>query len=232
MGVITRNSIVTDGLVLYIDAANRQSYISGSTTTYSMIGSVPGSLTNGVGYSSNSGGEWDFDGTDDFINFGSSISSLNFIYTNPFSTEVWMRWDGGNQPNNAGHLIGKTFTNYRSFLLTDTTPGRISFRLNSNGQTTETAPIISANLWYHIVCTWNPTIFNAKVFVNGVEQASTINTLTNWTGTVGNFQIGNSPGENYYFNGTIALSRVYNKTLTASEVLQNYNAIKTRYGLT
>jgi hypothetical protein len=223
--------IVTDGLVFAVDAGNIVSYESGSTLTYQLTGSVnSGSLTNGVTFLSNTGGVWDFDGTDDFINFGNS-APINFIYTDPFSTEVWMKWDGGSQPDNSGHLIGKTFSNYRSFLITATNPGYITFRLDSNGQTTNTPSIISPNLWYHVVCTWNPTTFNAKIFVNGVELASTINTLTDWTSTAANFQIGNSPGENYYFNGNIAIGRVYNKTLSQSEISQNFQAQRSRFGL-
>jgi hypothetical protein len=225
-------NIVTSGLVLYVDAGYNPSYPGTGTTWSDVSGNGNnGTLVNGPTFDSANGGSIVFDGVDDFVNFGSSVSLLNFIYTNSFSTEVWMRWDGGSQPNNAGHLIGKTYGNYRSFLITDTNPGRITFRLDSNGQTTDTGNIISPNLWYHVVCTWNPTTFNAKVFVNGVERASTTNTLTDWTITSGNFQIGNSPGENYYFNGNISIGRVYNNTLSPTEILQNFNAQKARFGL-
>jgi hypothetical protein len=62
--------IVTDGLVLAVDAGNLVSYERGSTTTYSLTGSFTGSLQNGTGFSSNNGGAWSFDGTDDYITFG------------------------------------------------------------------------------------------------------------------------------------------------------------------
>jgi hypothetical protein len=225
-----QSPIVTNGLVFATDAGNLVSYESGSTTTYSLTGSLSGSLVNGVGYLPNNGGTWDFDGTDDYLNF-SAPSALNFTSSNAFSTEAWINWDGGAQPNNAGHIIGKTFGNYRTFFLNNTNPGTITFRLGLNTLTCDTPSIISANTWYHVVSTFNPSTFTSKVYVNGVERASNTNVNINWSSTSGNFQIGNSPGENYYFNGKITNGRVYNKTLTPEEVSQNFNAQRSRFGI-
>jgi hypothetical protein len=222
--------IVTSGLVFAVDAGNLVSYESGSTTTYSLTGSISGSLVNGVTYNNNSGGSWDFDGTDDYLNF-SAPSALNFTSSNAFSTEAWINWDGGAQPNNAGHIIGKTYGNYRTFFINSINPGIISFRLGLNTLNCDTPSIISANTWYQVVSTFNPSTFTSKVYVNGVERASNTNVNINWSATNGNFQIGNSPGENYYFNGNITNGRVYNKTLTPEEVSQNFNAQKARFGL-
>jgi hypothetical protein len=222
--------IVTNGLVLAVDAGNIVSYESGSTIAYSLTGSLNGSLINGVGYLPNNGGTWDFDGTDDYLNF-SVPSALNFTSSDAFSTEAWINWDGGAQPNNAGHIIGKTYGNYRTFLLTNTNPGRISFRLGLNTLTCDTPSIILTNTWYHVVSTFNPSTFTSKIYVNGVERASNTNVNINWSTTSGNFQIGNSPGENYYFNGKITNGRVYKKTLTPEEVSQNFNAQRQRFGI-
>jgi hypothetical protein len=59
--------IVTDGLVFAADAGNLVSYENGSTTTYSLTGSLSGSLINGVGFTNSNGGAWSFDGVDDYI---------------------------------------------------------------------------------------------------------------------------------------------------------------------
>ena len=56
-------SIIKDGLVFYVDAANPNSYISGNTTTNDLISNVSGTLINGVGFSTENNGSWDFDGT-------------------------------------------------------------------------------------------------------------------------------------------------------------------------
>jgi hypothetical protein len=76
--------IVTDGLVLAADAGNLVSYESGSTTAYSLTGSYSGSLLNGVGYSSNNGGAFTFDGVDDYINFGNPSNASNSQVTVTF----------------------------------------------------------------------------------------------------------------------------------------------------
>jgi len=222
-------NIVTSELSLYLDAAYRPSYPTTGTTWYDVSGyGNNGTLINGPTYSSSNGGVIDFDGTDDFV---SCNNILNFTYTNPFTTEAWINWDGGVQPNNAGHIIGKTYGNYRTFLLTNTNPGTISFRLGLNIQTTTTTAIISPNTWYHVVSTWDPSTFISKVYINGVESATSTNTNNKWTFQGNNFQIGNSPGESYYFNGKIPIGRIYSKTLSSAEVLQNYNAQKYRFGL-
>jgi hypothetical protein len=219
--------IVTGGLVLNVDAGYSGSYPTTGTLWADISGNnLNGTLVNGPTYSSSNGGVIDFDGTNDLVN---CQNILNFIYTDAFTTESWINWDGGVQPNNAGHIIGKTFGNYRTFLITDISPGYVSFRLDSNGQTTNTSGVIAPNGWYHIVSSWNPTTFTAKVYVNGVELASTTNTSTDWTYQGANFQIGNSPNENYYFNGKISLGRVYNKTLSQADILQNYRAQFARF---
>ena len=222
--------IVTDSLVFAVDAGNLISYENSSLTTYSLTGSYNGALTNGVSYTSDNGGSWVFDGTDDYIAWNDQ--TLNFIYTDSFSTEAWINWDGGSIPNNSGHIIGKTYNSYRTFLLIGNNGlGQISFRLDQNFQVTNTGHIIYPNNWYHIVSTWDSSTFTASVYVNGVLMNSTTNTGTDWTYAGNNFQIGRSPGENYFFNGLIPLGRAYNKTLSASEVSQNFNAQRSRFGV-
>ena len=75
-------SIIKDGLVFYVDAANPNSYISGNTTTNDLIQSNNGTLINGVGFSTENNGAWDFDGTDDYISLSNTIT--NTIYTLDF----------------------------------------------------------------------------------------------------------------------------------------------------
>jgi hypothetical protein len=221
---------ITRDLVLYVDAAKHESYPGTGTSWFDLsVNKRTATLTNGpihTGFVKT--GSFDFDGTDDFINFG---NIFNFIYTDSFSTEAWINWDGGAMPSNFGHIIGKTFGNYRTSFQISGGSGRISFRLDSNFMVVDTGLTLLPNNWYHVVSTWNPFTTTGKVHVNGVQAASVTNAGTDWTSTGANFQIGNSPGESYYFNGKISIGRVYSKTLTDEEILQNYNATKGRYGL-
>jgi hypothetical protein len=214
--------IVTSGLVLAVDAGNLVSYESGSATTYQLTGSVnSGSLNNGVTFSPNAGGTWGFDGTDDFINFGNS-TPINFIYTDPFSLEAWFN---PNALSDFKHIIGKTFGNYRLAQ----NENAISFRLDSNKMAFQTSAVLTVGKWTHVIATWEPSTFTGRIYIDGILAATSINTNINWTNTTANFQIGNSPGENYYFNGNIALGRAYNRTLSAQEISQNFNAQISRF---
>ena len=88
---------------------------------------------------------------------------------------------------------------------------------------------ISAGNWYQAVATWNSFASQAVNYLNGVQVSSGTDATADWTSQGTNFQLGNSPGESYYFDGEIAIGRVYGKTLTFTEVLQNYRALKPRF---
>ena len=82
-------SIVTDGLHLAWDAGNLVSYENGSTTTYPMTGSLNGTLTNGVNFTSFNDGSFTFDGSDDYISLGQS-NNVGYNQTTT-SWEVWIK---------------------------------------------------------------------------------------------------------------------------------------------
>jgi hypothetical protein len=95
----------------------------------------------------------------------------------------------------------------------------------------QTSAILTVGKWTHVVATWEPLTFTGRIYIDGILAATSTNATVDWIDTSANFQIGNSPGENYYFNGNIALGRVYNKTFSAAEVTQNFNAQRSRFGL-
>ena len=215
--------IVTDGLVFAVDAANTKSYPGSGTTWKDLSGNGnDGTLTNGPTFDSGNGGSIVFDGTDDYISFGNP-AEVQFIYTNEFSLEAWVN---PNTLSGFKHIIGKTYVNYR--LAHSGT--NISFRLDANTITTSGGSLVVGE-WTHIIATWDPLTQTAKVYQNGVQVSSVTNITCDWTNTSANFQLGNSPGENYYFDGKITLGKAYSKTLTPSEITQNYNALKSRFGL-
>ena len=213
-------SIVTNNLVFNADAGTPVSYENGSSTAYSTTGSIDGTLNNGVDFTFENGGSWVFDGTDDFINFGSD-TPIDFIYSDPFSLEVWLNAD-----NTSGfkHLIGKSFVDYRLAL----SGAGISFRLDSNNLTTQTGLIVAGE-WTHIVATWEPSTSTARVYQDGVFKVAITDTSVDWTSTGNNFQMGTSPGEAYYIQGKMPIGRAYSKTLSLLEVQQNYIALKPRF---
>jgi hypothetical protein len=226
-------NLITNGLVLCLDAANPLSYKSGATVwndlTYNISG---GTLTNGPTFSSTNGGSIVFDGTDDFVNIGNigdystiSYTLESFIYPEfdssangrPFFTKGLNCSQGEFQVE-----YGRT-SNKFSFL---SSFSRIALTSNL------TYP---KNNWYHVVITrtnnGNSTYTN-RLYVNGIlDNTTTVSYPTETTN--GDLSIG---GNNICSNvsdflGKITISRIYNRVLSAQEVLQNYNATKSRFGL-
>ena len=85
------------------------------------------------------------------------------------------------------------------------------------------------NVWHCIVGTYNGTTKTRTIYLDGAQIATNTVADLDWTNTTNKFQIGNSPGESYYFNGQIAVGMAWAATLSADEVLQAYNYFKHRY---
>ena len=225
MGGAAGPDIVTKGLVLSLDAADPRSFPDKSadgTTWFNLANSFNGTLTNGPTFNSGNEGSISFDGTDDFIALGTP-TALAFIYTDPFSLEVLCKPAA---TSGFKHLIGKSFTDYR---LAQNGTG-ISLRLDSNNLTTQVGTLVTGE-WTHIIATWEPSTSKARVYQDGILKGTSTDATVDWSSSPNNFQLANSPGENYYFNGDIAIGRAYSKTLSLDEVKQNYNATKNRFGL-
>lgn len=216
-------SIVTEGLVLHVDAANAKSYPGSGTTWSDLTGVHQGSINNGATYSSDNGGAIVFDGTDDEVDFGNNIPATNFEYTDDFSLESWFVTN--DTSNTFQQVIGKSYIDYRILLY----GGKISFRLDANELTTLSGSL-TAGEWTHMVATWEASTSTARVYQDGVLQTTTIDTAVNWTTyPYTNFKMGESGGESYNLDGKIAIGRAYSIKLSDEQVLQNYNAQKNRF---
>jgi hypothetical protein len=226
-------SIVTDGLVFATDASNLISYESGSLTTYSLTGSFSGSLTNGTSYSSNNGGIFVFDGTNDYINV--STPQLLNPGTGSMTVESWFRT---NQNATYNGLIEARGTSLYGFLFISDYPsaGKLSLFVNDNVTVSQnsyatTNNPITSSVWNHAVATLNKSTNQVIFYVNGT-QAGTPLSLTE-TGSI-------DPGSGYVYwiggdkggsemNGNIAITRQYNRVLSAQEVAQNFTAQQNRF---
>lgn len=223
-------NIITNGLVFYLDAANSISYISGSTTWNDISRTqTSGSLINGPSFNSSNGGAIVFDGTNDYTRFANStnldsqaITMENWVY--PTSTL-----------SQQGFIFEKGFVNtqYSNWFYSD---GNFYFRtmgLSNQDLTITTANYITLNRWNHIVSTYASG--TKTIYVNGVQATQ----LTGITGTLNTNNTGiflgayyNGPGNQaFYLNGRIAISRVYSRALSLSEIQQSFNTTKTRFGL-
>jgi len=222
--------IVTDGLVLALDAANTKSYPGTGTNWKDLSGNgYNGTLTNSPTYNSDFVGHINLDGANDHV----VVSSWDNSGTVQ-SVEMWSRWRSG-----AGHMfVG--FTTYDIW----TSNSHLGFNTgNSDVYGISSTQVSNLNLvgtsqsnWHHYIFEFTTQIQNNKIFIDGIEQVlsqqlSTTN-LTNGRSFSSSFQIGSwNNSDGYYFTGDISTFRIYKKSLTAAEIQQNYNATKGRFGL-
>ena len=214
-------NIVKDGLVLFLDAAKRDSY-PGVGTVWNDISGFRnnGTLTNGPTFNSLNGGSVVFDGVDDY----STLPNIP-IRTNLFTIDIWFKMNG-NQSSNAALLSVNAAASSNNIQISFINSNEILFFYN--GLTfIGFATSFSLDVWYNIMIT-RDTNNDIKTYVNG-SQTNTINYNANYNFTE-QLRIGVNRGNDKYFKGNISVTRLYvNKFLSATEVLQNYNATKGRY---
>lgn len=218
--------IVTDGLVFAVDAGNLVSYESGSTTTYSLTGSLSGSLINGTGFSNVNGGSWVFDGVDDYITFGTST-----LITTDFTIENWF---SVNDALKEHYLINIGYNSLSSLLLTINTYGNGTFSADAYYRDAA-GTVVNYSMGsgitekiHHIVLTRSGATNIA--YINGI----TTNTFNNSTTLASNLnlQLGWAiprSKSSAYLQGNIFNSRIYNRALSAAEVAQNFKAQQNRF---
>lgn len=173
-------------------------------------------------------GSFTFNGTNSWLE-----SSTSTVFdSNTITMESWC-----NPTTTAqyGFLFekGQVNTQYSNFFAD--APANFYFRtiggtITNGDLSFTTATYVTANRWNHIVCTYNGSI--KIIYVNGVQIASVAASGTLASGQTNQYvgKYGNS-GNNYPFSGKIGISRVYNRALSASEVIKNYNSAKSRFGL-
>jgi hypothetical protein len=219
MGIARGPKIVTSGLVLALDAADKLSY-KGSGTSWRDLSSNnnTGTLTNGPTFSAANMGSIVFDGTDDYVNCGNGAS----LRLTSGTVNVWMKTTSKSvayqgivvKPLNYG------IYNYGGNLLL--------YDWNTGSDRNSSISISDGN-WRFITLTFSSNSpNNAKVYINGILVYTT--TMYK-TGDGYNLGIGTGSDGVQLLPGTIGNVQVYNRELTATEILQNYNITRNRYGL-
>jgi len=227
MGFYRGPNIVTDELKFAMDAGSGRSYPGSNTVVTNIINNAAGGLINGVTYVASNGGAFDFDGTDDYITFPDD-TALN---SQAITIETWFNLDTSVDQSAFIFEKGTVNTQYSNFF--DAGSGDFFFRtkgLSIEDMRVDASLYVTVGVWCHCVTTVVGNV--KKIYFDGVNVA----TLGPLTGTIptnatGLFIGAYGPGSGYRLNGKIAVSRVYTKSLTAAEVLQNFNAQKSRFGL-
>lgn len=240
MAVYAGPEIVTNGLVLALDAGNTQSY-PGSGTTWTDLSGLGnnGTLTNGPTFSSADKGSIVFDGVNDHVLIAGSTPTQ--LQGNPsFSVEGWFKrnssWTAGSTWGIGGDVSSLQGINSWNYNNTN------EIAIDLWGRTTyTTGQTYSSTAWQHIVWTYNGTSFatsNIIIYINQI--AYTGSGLTSLRGSPGTPAI-NANGivigragpqtANYYSAPLIANFRIYSRVLTPAEVAQNFNALRGRFGI-
>ena len=222
--------IVTNGLVLNLDAGFTPSYPTSGTTWYDTGGSNNGTLNNGPTYSSLGGGSITFDQTDDNCYIGGYPN----LALPQLTLSIWCYPTNAGNASGAGRIIaGYTDGNnwkygYGVFTYPYLASGpQVNFFINDGINPNYIQYLISNNQWYNFVMTYNGSTQTA--YSNGVSIGSLTRTLAN--NNTNRFTLGDGYLYNSPFKGNIAITQVYNRALSAVEVLQNYKAQKGRFGL-
>ena len=220
-------NIVTNGLVLYLDASNTKSYVSGSTIWNDVSRSGNnGTLVNGPTFNSGNGGSIVFDGSNDYVKPPNST----ILQLTNFTLSSWVRIN----VQNINQFIIDTSTslaNGLGYSYRIKTDNKIRFWAYDANNPLDSTTIISPNIWYNILVTYNNTSKIQSIYINGVFNVSNTHTNSFVVSTVTNLQIGGSLVLGGYINGNIAQTSIYNRELSPQEVLQNFNATRTRFGL-
>jgi hypothetical protein len=238
--------IVTNGLVLALDAADKNSYPGSGTTWTDLSGNNNGTLTNNPTFSNLNNGVIVFDGTNDYV----VTSNIDLSNTNVISVDMWVKIINYKEVAANANILLELSANFNSV----TTGFVVVFGDDSNPVYNGTYPIVLAlqgNVGYNINY-WNKTLVNdlnwhhwccifdksqttqeTFIYIDGISRTGTNTSFAN--NNTNNF--GNLPlyfaGRAATFNSNVQLSniKIYNRALSATEVLQNYNATKTRFGL-
>jgi hypothetical protein len=220
MGLSHSPSIIMNGLVSYWDASNNRSYsgsgdwLDVSSFGYNLL--VRNSPTfvksGGLGYFTLNGTNQDF-----------YLASYTLTFT-AMTYNLWV-WRNGTQGRYTGLVMNRG--NATGFTYPDPASS-LGYHWAGNEYTYFSGVETANQTW--AMATLTVSASEAKWYINGILQQTRVN--AHGSSTFANLYVGSDPQDGTrYYNGRISMVQIYNRALTAAEILQNYNATKTRFGL-
>jgi hypothetical protein len=216
MGVKAGPRIVQNGLILDVDAAVSRSYSGAGLTANGLIGGIGGTLVNGTGFGTTDNGFFIFDGSNDHINFGNS----SILQQTSGTISAWAKT---NAPGSTYRGIIAKRGAYGLFYLNNVL---IAYDWTADAARS-TGIDIADNTWKNVVLTYQSGVSNGTfIYLNGVSVLTTTITIQS---QVANLFGGAEANANQFASCQISSFNMYNRALTAQEVLQNYNTTKGRF---
>lgn len=243
-----RGPIITDGLVLHLDAGNPASYPGAGTTWFDLSGNGKnGTLVNGPTYSSSNGGSFVFDGSNDYAEIAAPSP---FSGTKPFTFEIWFNLTSvtgnfGPSYKAAFLLAGGSGSGYNQTELIIISANSSSFApswlaygggggtgigtfsLSSVGSLSS---LMFNGFWYQLIMT-KPTSNSQLVYLNSTLIGTGTISNSFADGSVDFGGLAGNSSYSGYLNGRIGSIRAYNRALSAQEVQQNFNVTRSRFGI-
>ena len=216
-------TVVTGNLSMYLDAGVTSSYPGTGTAWTDLSGNNRnGTLTNGPTYSSADGGSIVFDGTNDFVQCTGSITATAATFVS------WIRRNG-TQGSYDGILFSRgsnvTGMQFQS-------SNQLSYMWNGavNTYTWQSGLIVPDLTWCMVAVSVTSTAATAYLCQSsGITSAT--NTVSHTSTTLDDIKIGQEDFGGRFFTGNIATAMIYDRALSAGEITQNFNALRSRYGL-
>jgi hypothetical protein len=222
--------IVTDGLILSLDASDRNSYVSGSTTWNDLSGNGNNATLNGsFSFDTNNGGSIFLDGTNAY-----TTSPYSGSATSDYTFSAWFKNDNYSEVKYILTRGRDNAGNGWSIQLQVGTSGIAAAAAVPTIPSTSTVGIFSTstlalNTWYYLTGVWAAGS-SVKLYINGLLEATTSTTSTSLRTSSTGWTMG-TINATTFTSGYNSISQIYTRVLSDAEILQNYNAQKSRFGL-
>ena len=216
--------LINQGLLLCLDASDRNSYPGTGSTWYDLSGNANHCTINGATFSSANNGSFNFNGSSNYVQTPLNVTLTTITY------EFWSFFDDVSLST-----VSRNESAFGDWVLTNNqrvhfgTRWSVGMHFNANGTWEQTSGSNLRYGWNHYLLTYNGSVVNTKrVYLNGIQSSSH---NSNGAITMDDFKIGNATGLNQHYRGNISMFRLYNNYLTSDQALQHYNNIKGRYDL-
>lgn len=237
------SSIIINGLVFYQDAANKQTYPGSGTNSYDISGqSNNGTFVNNTTFSTDNGGCFQFDGTDDYITCGTDSSirpSYSTLNSDGFTIIANVKTDDNSNYQGIFCNDGVNQSTYFGLEAAYTGGGTPRWAMHamdgsgtgsSNRSTATATAVINNGQWYHVAFNFvNSNKASFLIYVDGVVQTMTTTGGASNLGYSGSSLSAIGATRTFDWDGSIARVLCYNRTLSEAEILQDYNAVKSRF---
>jgi hypothetical protein len=233
-----QGNIVTNGLVLWLDAANPRSYPQPYNETawqniVPVSSSISGSLTNGPIFNGNNGGSIVFDGVNDFTSLTLNTGSFNTEATLMMFLKLTNATPTLASQTGIERLSASNTKEASHYPWVDGLAYLGTFQPSTRIEAIALSSTINRTNWHMITITSSPGAGNWKFYQNTqlIRSAVGPNTIFFSSNAVYDIARGQGSGPIYYFNGNIANIILYNRALSDLEILQNFNATRARFGV-